>query len=563
MKKRMVSIFLAVIMLLTLLPTVALAGAPAQFDPCNGKEASGSSAAPAWGDYVFLGWYTARTGGKKVTSGFADDTTYYAHWQVSKTNKNLVLTEGLLVTEEGLFVGADEEQTMTSLATLSDDYGLSFTKAENGDPAKLTMTNAVIDTYDGVKGGTDSYAALHTWVDLTIDLKGETVVCKGKGSGDNYVYGIYADNALSVTGDTLTAAGGDSVGEGASSFGIYAGTDLTNSATLTAMAGAAGDYSYGIDINGGKLTNSGTLTATAGAVESSYSIGIWAPSGVENQDNGTLTATAGDAGEMSYGINVPSGNLINKGTLTATAGDAVGDFSQSYGIQTQGEFLKNEGTLTVTAGDAGMMSYGIQTGNKLENKGTLIATAGTAKTEYGIYAGNFITVTGGAVVSYGEIKGEYSGITADSATVIGANETFVSGTTLSLTQKVAGEPIIIACTPLFAPCNGEPLMAGNKTAAPLTAPTREGYTFLGWYTAAAGGEKIESGFQIGTIYYAHWREDRSCGLTALLAIAVATAITVRSINQAAKLVLGAPMALALTPQVLRTLNRVVFWQRFF
>lgn len=43
----------------------------------------------------------------------------------------------------------------------------------------------------------------------------------------------------------------------------------------------------------------------------------------------------------------------------------------------------------------------------------------------------------------------------------------------------------------------------------LPIPTRDGYTFLGWYTEPIGGEKIDSNTivpEIGATYYAHWKE---------------------------------------------------------
>ena len=46
----------------------------------------------------------------------------------------------------------------------------------------------------------------------------------------------------------------------------------------------------------------------------------------------------------------------------------------------------------------------------------------------------------------------------------------------------------------------------NLTAVPLSVPTREGYTFTGWYTAATGGEKVLAldASTHGKILYAQW-----------------------------------------------------------
>ena len=51
-------------------------------------------------------------------------------------------------------------------------------------------------------------------------------------------------------------------------------------------------------------------------------------------------------------------------------------------------------------------------------------------------------------------------------------------------------------------------------------------------------------------------------VTKLLAVAVSTTIAVRSITGAVKLVVGVPAAMAIAPQVIRTLGRIVFRHRF-
>ena len=814
MKKKLFSILLAVLMLLTLLPVTALA-TTGNFDPCNGEaKMAGESATtaptadPTWGNYIFLGWFDKRTGGTEVTENFLAGTPYYAHWQVSATNTNLVLTEALTVKEDGLYIG----DTLTDLSA----YGLSFTEAvaEPATPAVLTMNNAVIDTYDGVEfysdaWGEDCYVALNAQTELTLELSGENTVHLPYGDGNRFTF--YADYALTFDGDgklnvigggtttddyvayallstddekeltnnaelsvqigdsfgwlaaaiecwgdltnngkisvqtgkmtgaeaygieatrvtvtnngTITATAGESVdydscalafsgsdvmnygtitaqggvanedgsygmqchslvngseenttakvivtaktGKGSyglwggdtenygeiiatgaeatgdedshsygayagelnnygtltaesgkskcSSFGLYVGEKFDNSGTITATAGDAGIYSCGMncinwDGEDFKSTNSGTIIATAGkatgdvsdSIKSCGSYGLWCENGILT-NSGTITATADDAtgkGSCSYGL--WCSNLVNNATVTATAGNATGAGGNSYGVYcyfstgvdfaNQGNITNNAGAaLIAKSGNASSGSYGvycyvdgnfegctgIEDSANITNNGMIEVMVGTAGSTYGVYCGaviygggsitsskNINNSSGGAIISYGKIQTEGI-IIAEKATVTGANESFTSGATQSLTQKdtTTPTPVIICFGPLFDPCNGEPIMPGaGATSKPAKNPTREGYTFDGWYDAQVDGNKIESGFVKGTIYYAHWREARSNNIAALLAIAITTVITVRSITGAAKLVIGVPMAMALVPQIIRMLFRTTIFR---
>ncbi|UKK55055.1 InlB B-repeat-containing protein [Prevotella sp. E2-28] len=51
----------------------------------------------------------------------------------------------------------------------------------------------------------------------------------------------------------------------------------------------------------------------------------------------------------------------------------------------------------------------------------------------------------------------------------------------------------------------EYLFSGDALATTFAAPTREGYTFDGWYTSAEGGTKLTaSNATSATTIYAHW-----------------------------------------------------------
>ena len=60
-----------------------------------------------------------------------------------------------------------------------------------------------------------------------------------------------------------------------------------------------------------------------------------------------------------------------------------------------------------------------------------------------------------------------------------------------------------APAPVFDACGGTGAK-WNSDAKTVSNPTFGDYVFAGWYTAPVGGDKIESGFTARTTYYAHW-----------------------------------------------------------
>ena len=59
------------------------------------------------------------------------------------------------------------------------------------------------------------------------------------------------------------------------------------------------------------------------------------------------------------------------------------------------------------------------------------------------------------------------------------------------------------------------MTGANGRLSSLPMPVRDGYTFLGWYTAAANGAEVTTGtwFSTDTTIYAYWTEDSTSGVT--------------------------------------------------
>ena len=516
------------------------------FDPCNGSAPLAGATAttapetdPTWGDYVFLGWYTARTGGEKVTEIFTAGTTYYAHWQVSGTNTNLVLTEGLVVKEDGeLYVGRSLTPATKELLA---PYGIEFDETT----AELSVNNAVIDTWDGAVTN-NSYrivAAIYSYNDLSVNLTGENTVCL-KG-GTQHIYGIRSDEKLSLTGSgSLNVALGKVVGYESQSSGICSDkllnvekdVSLTVNAESSNHTGgqSAAVCTYENLINNGVMNVTGYEGVTTfGSLENNGTIEavgvIPITSEGEIRNSGTLEATSNAPDGAWMGVIHTQDSVENSGTMIITSGDSLlEEIGSNVGLFVEDEGkVKNSGTITITLGNSKSGNMGALIIGDLENTGILTVTLGEVdedSTNIGLQVYGNLNITGGRVSANDKIMAGIGGsgtITAPNATVTGANETFTSGTTTTLTQSGA-DPIVIQCSTTFDPCNGDAPMAGaDEASAPAVDPAWGDYVFDGWYTARTGGTKATS-FDAGSIYYAHWKvsgdEDANFVLTEPLTV---------------------------------------------
>ena len=97
--------------------------------------------------------------------------------------------------------------------------------------------------------------------------------------------------------------------------------------------------------------------------------------------------------------------------------------------------------------------------------------------------------------------------------VKGKSVTFTPGDTHEFTVSAALKAVVYTIT---LDANGGTVDlssvaadASGKLTSTLPTPTREGYTFEGWFTASEGGDKVtqDTEFSEDTTIYAHWTED--------------------------------------------------------
>ena len=336
--------------------------------------------------------------------------------------------------------------TELNAADVLGDGKVSFTPADGGTPATLTLDGAAITGY------TFEYnaAAIYAEGDLTIDVMANSTVT-GPDNGSGYSYGVYCGGSLTVTGPgELTAAGGDAYGV---SCGVYAQEAITvaERGTLTAEGGTStNDRSCGVYANSIAVTVNGMLTGTGGTSTNDISCGVRALYGaITVAESGTLTGEGGTAGGGSYGVYAYDGaiTVAEGGTLTGEGGTSG---SSSYGFYAWYGAVTVNGTLTAEGGTAGVSSYGVYAGGDkaITVNGTLTGEGGTATygNSYGVYANSgAVTVTaGGTLEATGDTAGSSSfGFFANGAVTVaeGATLTAESNTRAiygSVTNAVAG-----------------------------------------------------------------------------------------------------------------------------
>ena len=367
--------------------------------------------------------------------------------------------------------------------------------------------------------------------------------------GDIFVGGV----GLTGTEATPTYAKTDEYGtvstEGATAdnYNIkWDGETLTlKGATITqgALGGAAIWYYQDSDLNIA-LVGTNTVTGPSGSGSgASYGIFAWDPNELIDltiSGDGSLTVTGGGTVSGSFGIRTDN-LIVQSGTVNATGGDGAED---SYGIYADYVTI-NGGAVNATGRDSAEDSYGIYVDYVTINGGTVTAEGGTAEVKSAGIDIVTLVISGGTVTATGNTSGVYADydgkrITIDPQTdqqiavLLGESETaaaaivgspFASKTEITSQVNNSGKYFhseVVGITPpepeeftiTFDAAGGttpasQTTVDGKLTSLPTS--TRDGYDFLGWYTA--GGDRVTTGtvFTADTTLYARWAEQAGPG----------------------------------------------------
>ena len=412
----------------------------------------------------------------------------------------------------------------------------------------LVGTNTVTGPSGSGSGASDGIFARdpNELIDLTISGSGSLTVTGGGTVSESY--GIRTDNLIVQSGTgTVNATGGDGAED---SHGIYArhnvtisGGDVTaTGGTVNATSEDGAEDSYGIYAANDFTISGGAVTATGGG-SAEDSFGIYADNDV-TITNGDVTATSGDSADYSCGIYADHGNIdVSGGTVIARGGDS-GDNSDGICVSKDGITISG-GEVTTTGGDTEGRSCGIDADSITINGGVFTATGGTGtEGSYGIYTGA-LTITGGTITATGNTSGVYGSSKECKITIAPQTDQQIAvllGESETAAAAIAGSPFaseteitshvnnsgkyfhseVVGITPpepeeftiTFDAAGGttpasQTTVDGKLTSLPTS--TRDGYDFLGWYTA--GGDRVttDTVFAADTTLYARWAEQAGPG----------------------------------------------------
>ena len=515
--------------------------------------------------YTFNGWFTAKTGGTKIATTTpvpGVNTTYYAQ---TKANTYTVKYDGNGATSGSTASSSHTYNVAKALTangfartgytfngwnTKADGTGTSY--ANSASVINLTSTNgATVTLY--AKWKINQYN-----IDLNYNVDGTTYwsgyqgrikaglkiggVDKGYvadyGGSSNYgtsweIYGLQLDgvNVAYTQKGTL----------GASNLNLlvyfYTISFKADSATYGSVSASSvivpkNNTTYSTSDKTFKLSDGRTVTASTKSV-TGYTSNFTGWSSTTGTITAAISITAKFSGTL---ITYKIGYTLNGGTVSGNP--------TSYNITTNTITLKNptrtgytfagwtgsngttkQTTVTIPKGSTGNKTY---TANWTANTYTInlnnqsATTAGTTaiyeKYNVGIYkesaCTNKMTTTANAItkperkytVTFNYNGSGKANTTGTATWTFGGYYTATAGSGTQMINASGNVTDNLTSTKYTATATLYANWTGGTVSLPT--PTRTGYTFAGWYTAASGGNKIESTSKITSAQtlYAHWTD---------------------------------------------------------
>ena len=477
----------------------------------------GGPTAPA--GHSFAGWYTAASGGTKITTGSTVNgsvTILYAHYTANSYVVNFNSNGG------------------SSVASKTITYGSNY----GALPTPARIGYVFMGWYTGASGGTQvtSTTVFRSTGNVTLyaHWKAMTLTVNFNSNGGSSVssisvtydstYGtlpVPTRNGYTFQGWYTAASGGTKV---------TASTKVTITATQTLYAHWTGNtISVGFDNNGG----SGNIPSKSYKVGDSYGSLPAAPTpSVGYEFDGWYTAKSGGTKVTTTSIVSPSVTTLYAHykpktftiTFNSNGGSSVANKSVTYGstygtlpvptrqyFTFQGWFTASSGGTKIT--DTTKVSITVNQTLYAQWKRITVTT----KFDNNGGAGNIPSKTYNTGEAIGSLP---AGPTPPVGYSFDGWYTAANGGTKVTTSTIAQSSF----TTLYAHykaktftikfnSNGGSSVADktvtfNSTFGTLASPTRTGYAFAGWFTASSGGTQVTASTKVTTAanqtLYAHW-----------------------------------------------------------
>lgn len=478
----------------------------------------GTLPTPTRNGYTFTGWFTAASGGTKVsntTTMGAGNVTVYAQW--APTNYTITYNLNGGTNPSGV---STNYNINTATITLPTPNRSGYTFA--GWYTNSSFTGSAVTSI--AKGSTGNKVFYAKWTpvnySISYNLNGGSV--SGNPSSYNIETATFTLKNPSRTGYTFTGWTGSNGSTAQTSVSIAKSSTGNKSYTANWRANT---YTVAYNANGGSGTTASsshtygvakTLTANA-FTRTGYTFKGW--------------NTKPDGSGTSYT------NSQSVSNLTSTDGATVTLYAQwtvntyTYNIVYKSSTGKALGTSTVagTFGSSKSVSAPAKTGYTTPSAQTVVFDSTSAKTITFTYP--VVNYTISYNLNGGSVSGNPSSYNIESSTITlknpsktgntftgwtGSNGT-TAQTSVSISSGSTGNKSYTAnwrVNSYTATFNGNGGSAGTSITKPYgsqlgTLPTssRTGYTFRGWFTATSGGTQISTTTTMpanNVTYYAQW-----------------------------------------------------------
>ena len=554
----------------------------------------GYLSSPTRSNYSFDGWYTASSGGSKVTSSTtvttASNHTLYAHWtrnsvtvrfnvnggSGSISNRSYYVgdrysslpagpTPPAGYTFDGWYTAASGGTKITTSSTVSASYttlyahysGKSITVSfnSNGGTSVSSKSVTVGGTYGSLSTPTRTGYNFQGWFTASSGGSQVTSSTKVSSTSNHTLYAHWSAKTFTVS---FNSQGGSSVSSKTVTYGSTYGTLATPTRN-----GYNFDGWYTASTGGSKVTSSTKVTLTSNQTlyahwsGKSITVKFDNNGGYGNVPSKTYTV-GGSYSPLPAGSTPPAGHSFagwytakSGGSLVTTSTTVSPSITTLYAHYTAKTFTVSFNSQGGSSVSAKTVTYGSTYGtlttptrNGYTFQGWFTAASGGSKitatttvtitanqTLYAQWKANTITVkfnnNGGAgnVPSQSYVVGQKYGslpagstppagysfegwYTAASGGVKITTSSTVSPSYTTLYAHYTPKTYTVSFNSQGGSSASNKTVTYNSTYGTLPTPTKTGYAFAGWYTAASGGSKVTDSTKVTTAanhtLYAHW-----------------------------------------------------------